>query len=151
MNINMLIREAQVSDIDQMLAIEDYCYDNPWPREAFEEEVENSAQGIGFIAEEDGYMVGFATGLAVAKEYHLHNIAVHPDHQGQGIGRHLLEKIDEYCHEKDLHKILLEVRRDNETARRLYLGMGYESVGHRKDYYGPGRDAYLFTKTLARE
>ncbi len=147
----MMIREAHGQDIDQMVSIEEYCYDTPWPREAFEEEIDNAELGIGFVAEEDGYMVGFATGLSVAREFHLHNIAVHPDHQGKGVGRQLLEKIDEYCHQHKLYKILLEVRRDNEQARRLYLGMGYESVGARKDYYGPGRDAYLFTKVLAAD
>ena len=146
----MLVREAQVGDIDQMVAIEGYCYDHPWPREAFEEEIENAGQGIGFIAEQEGFIVGFATGLEVSDEFHLHNIAVHPDYQGQGVGKELLKNIDDYCHEHDLHKILLEVRRDNENARRLYLGMGYEAVGIRKDYYGPGRDAYLFTKVLAQ-
>ena len=147
----MMIREAHGQDIDQMVSIEEYCYDTPWPREAFEEEIDNAELGIGFVAEEEGYMVGFATGLSVASEFHLHNIAVHPDHQGKGVGRQLLEKIDEYCHQHDLHKILLEVRRDNENARRLYLGMGYQSVGTRKDYYGPGQDAYLFTKVLAAD
>ena len=147
----MMIREAHGQDIDQMVSIEEYCYDTPWPREAFEEEIDDAELGIGFVAEEEGYMVGFATGLSVASEFHLHNIAVHPDHQGKGVGRQLLEKIDEYCHQHDLRKILLEVRRDNEHARRLYLGMGYESVGTRKDYYGPGRDAYLFTKVLAAD
>lgn len=147
----MMVREAMVQDIDQMVSIEEYCYDTPWSREAFESEIENSEQGIGFVAEEEGYTVGFATGLEVADEFHLHNIAVHPDHQGKGVGRLLLERIDEYCRQHDLHKIQLEVRRDNDHARRLYLHMGYESVGSRKDYYGPGRDAYLFTKLLSQE
>ena len=147
----MMIREAHEEDIDQMVSIEEYCYETPWPREAFDADINDSELGIGFVADDDGYMVGFATGLSVASEFHLHNIAVHPDHRGRGIARQLLEKIDEYCHLKELRKILLEVRRDNDQARRLYLGMGYESVGMRKDYYGPGRDAYLFTKILVED
>ncbi|MEE9466536.1 MAG: hypothetical protein V3W14_13285 [Candidatus Neomarinimicrobiota bacterium] len=42
----MLIREARVEDIDQLLNIEEYCYDTPWPREVFEEEVGNGDLGM---------------------------------------------------------------------------------------------------------
>lgn len=64
----MLIRDATAEDMNQILEIEDYCYENPWPREAFEEEIENHELGIGVVAEVDGIIVGFFTGLAVAGE-----------------------------------------------------------------------------------
>lgn len=147
----MLIREAHVEDISQLLDIEHYCYDNPWPREAFEEEIGNGDVGIGMVAEEDGMIVGFLTGMAMAKELHLHNIAVHPDYQGRGIGRQLMEAVDDYCREGDFRLITLEVRQDNDIARRLYLSLGFKAVGTRKDFYSPGQDASLYTKELTRE
>ncbi|UCH11626.1 MAG: ribosomal protein S18-alanine N-acetyltransferase [Fidelibacterota bacterium] len=147
----MLIREAQNQDIDQLMAIEELCYDHPWPREAFEEEIEQADIGAGIVAEDEGLLVGFLTGMMVAHEFHLHNMAVHPDFRGRGIGRELLAAVESMCREKDIVRILLEVREDNEIARHLYLSMGFESVGTRKDYYGPGRDAYLYSKRLKPE
>ena len=147
----MLIREAHVEDIDQLLAIEEYCYDNPWPRETFEEEIGNGDVGLGLVAEEEGMIVGFLTGMVVARELHLHNMAVHPDHQGQGIGRQLMEAVDAYSREGDFQRMTLEVRQDNAIARRLYLNLGFKAVGTWKDYYGSGQDAYLYTKELTAE
>ncbi|MEE9466537.1 MAG: ribosomal protein S18-alanine N-acetyltransferase [Candidatus Neomarinimicrobiota bacterium] len=96
-------------------------------------------------------IVGFITGRAVGRELHLHNIAVHPDHQGQGIGRKLMEAADAYCAEGDFQCITLEVRTDNDIACRLYLSLGFTAVGTRKDHYGPGQDAHLYTKKVRRD
>ena len=147
----MLIREAHVEDINQLLDIEHYCYDDPWPREAFEEEIGNGIAGIGMVAEDDGIIVGFITGLTMAQELQVHNIAVHPDYQGRGIGRQLMEAVDALGRAGDYKRISLEVRRDNDIACKLYLSLGFKAVGTRKDFYGPGQDASLYTKELTAE
>ena len=147
----MLIREAHNQDIDQLIAIEELCYDHPWPREAFEEEIERDDVGISLVAEDEGLIVGFLSGMAVVDEFRLHNIAVHPDFRGRGVGRGLIEAVESLCQQRDFRRILLEVRKDNEVARRLYLGLGFEAAGTRKDFYGPGQDAYLYSKYLGPE
>ena len=147
----MLIRQAHVEDISQLLDIEHYCYDDPWPREAFEEEIGNGIAGIGMVAEDDGIIVGFITGLTMAQELQVHNIAVHPDYQGRGIGRQLMEAVDDLGRAGDYKRISLEVRRDNDIACKLYLSLGFKAVGTRKDFYGPGQDASLYTKELTAE
>lgn len=147
----MLIREAHNQDIDQLIAIEELCYDHPWPREAFEEEIERDDVGISLVAEDEGLIVGFLSGMAVVDEFRLHNIAVHPDFRGRGVGRGLIEAVESLCQQRDFRRILLEVRKDNEVARRLYLGLGFEAAGTRKDYYGLGQDAYLYVKYLGSE
>ena len=147
----MLVREANGQDIDQLLAIEELCYDNPWPREAFEEEVTQADLGVGIVAEDEGLLVGYLTGMKVANEFHLHNIAVHPDFRGRGVGRGLIEAAEYFCRENNFDRIVLEVREDNDIARHLYLSMDFEAVGTRKDYYGPGQDAYLYTKQIDLE
>ncbi|MCH8023978.1 MAG: ribosomal protein S18-alanine N-acetyltransferase [Candidatus Marinimicrobia bacterium] len=147
----MLIRQAHVEDISQLLDIEHYCYDDPWPREAFEEEIGNGIAGIGMVAEDDGIIVGFITGLTMAQELQVHNIAVHPDYQGRGIGRQLMEAVDALGRAGDYKRISLEVRQDNDIACKLYMSLGFKAVGTRKDFYGPGQDASLYTKELTAE
>ena len=147
----MLIRQAHVEDISQLLDIEHYCYDDPWPREAFEEEIGNGIAGIGMVAEDDGIIVGFITGLTMAQELQVHNIAVHPDYQGRGIGRQLMEAVDALGRAGDYKRISLEVRQDNDIACKLYMSLGFKAVGARKDFYGPGQDASLYTKELTAE
>lgn len=144
----MLIREAQETDIGSLMNIEELCFENPWPEEAFAEEIQNGDEAIGIVVEDEGMIVGYFTGRNVLDEFHLHNIAVHPDFSRRGIGRAMLEHLDNYCLEKGHKRILLEVRVDNESATRMYQKMGYFAGGTRKDYYGPGHDAYLYTKDL---
>ncbi len=147
----MLIREAHNQDIDQLVTIEELCYDQPWPREAFEEEVEREDVGVGMVAEDEGLVVGFMTGMAVVDEFHLHNLAVHPDFRGRGVARGLLKAAESLCRQRDFRRILLEVREDNQAARNLYLGLGFEAAGTRKDYYGPGQNANVYKKHLGPE
>jgi len=147
----MLIRETHNQDIDQLIAIEELCYPLPWPREAFEEEIERDDVGISLVAEDEGLIVGFLSGMAVVDEFRLHNIAVHPDFRGRGVGRGLIEAVESLCRQRDFRRILLEVRKGNEAARRLYLGLGFEAAGTRKDFYGPGQDANLYIKYLRSE
>ncbi|MCK4578394.1 MAG: ribosomal protein S18-alanine N-acetyltransferase [Candidatus Marinimicrobia bacterium] len=144
----MLIRNAHIDDIDQLISIEEYCYSIPWSRESFEEELTDNELGIGLVAEDEGIVAGFALGIVVAGELQLHNIAVHPDHRGKGLARALMESVEEHCRANDLQRVFLEVRRDNEIANRLYQSLGFQSVGMRKDYYGPDQDANLYTKEL---
>ena len=147
----MLIREAHNQDIDQLVAIEELCYDQPWSREAFEEEIEREDVGIGMVAEDEGLVVGFLTGMAVVDEFHMHNLAVHPDYRGRGVARGLIKAAESLCRQREFRRILLEVREDNQAARNLYLGLGFEAAGTREDYYGPGQNANVYMKHLGPE
>ena len=147
----MLVRNAHVVDIDQLLTIEEMCYEHPWPREAFEEEIENGEVGVGMVAEDEGMIVGYLTGMVVGDRFHLHNIAVHLDFRRRGIGRSLIEAAELFCRQNSFRQILLEVREDNEDARSMYLKLGFRAAGMRRDYYGPGQDAHLYCKDLRIE
>ena len=52
-----------------------------------------------------------------------------------------------YCKNKGLLKINLEVNSSNTTAINLYKKWGFTQVGSRKNYY-QNNDGPLFTKTL---
>ncbi len=57
------------------------------------------------------------------------NVVVHPDYRGQGIGRQLMEQALAAAQEHRAHWVGLEVRADNEVARRLYESLGFRKVG----------------------
>ena len=58
----------------------------------------------------------------------LHDLAVHPEYQGQGIGRLLLENVITYAAENQHYAITLEVRKDNINALKLYRKLGFAGV-----------------------
>lgn len=64
-----------------------------------------------------------------AGEFYIDCIGVHPDWQGKGIGSKILQfLIDEYVSKRNKTLGLL-VDKDNPNAKRLYLKLGFESVG----------------------
>lgn len=64
------------------------------------------------------------------------SIAVHPDYRGLGIGRELLDKAIGYLATTSATVVKLEVRPANVPARRLYEGMGFESISTFRDAQG---------------
>ena len=122
--------------------------DDPWSARAFRDEI---SRGLPyFAAREDGQLVGYAglgfTAGPPQAEAEVHTIGVDPAHQGRGIGRALLDAL--LATADEVHAtVFLEVRTDNEPARRLYEKTGFAVVGLRKRYYRPSMaDAYTMKR-----
>lgn len=92
--------------------------------------------------------LGFLLAWEVADEAHLIDLIVAPSGRRQGFGRALVETLLTHAKARDLRLVLLEVRRHNSAARRLYTSFGFEEVGERTAYYADGEDALLFCLTL---
>lgn len=74
-----------------------------------------------------------------AGEYYIDSLGVNPNEQGKGIGTKLLQfVIDEYVtrHNQTLGLLVDET---NPNAKRLYLKLGFKSVG-RKVLFGKGME-----------
>ena len=86
----------------------------------------------------------------VVAEAELLRIAVEARHQGQGLGRTLLDACQTELNRMGITTLLLEVRVSNTAARALYEASGWKQDGLRKAYYGNGEDAALYRKQLER-
>jgi [ribosomal protein S18]-alanine N-acetyltransferase len=116
----------------------------PWSFEAIANEFANPC-GIRCIAREDGEaVVGFLLGATVADEFCIHNCAVHPLFQRQGIGKRLIESALEAALKRGALHAYLEVRSKNGRAIGLYEKLGFRTVSVRRKYYGgDGDDAFV--------
>lgn len=56
----------------------------------------------------------------------VHDIAVHPDFRGQGVGKQLIATLERYARDHGCCKITLEVLSGNLPARQAYLKSGFE-------------------------
>ena len=87
----------------------------------------------GFVWEEDGHIVGNLSlrhaAPRSARGRLIGNVVVHPEYQGQGIGRALMEKAIARAREHDANWVGLEVRADNAVAHTLYEHLGFRVVG----------------------
>lgn len=72
--------------------------------------------------------VGYST-FAAKPLINLHDFAVRPEFRRQGIGRRLMQQVENWAREIDCCKITLEVRHDNEAAQQLYRNYGFREPG----------------------
>jgi ribosomal protein S18 acetylase RimI-like enzyme len=73
--------------------------------------------------------IGFST-FKARELINVHDLAVHSEHQGRGIGRKLLQHVQQYAIENGFCAVTLEVRNDNTNARTLYHHLGFKELGN---------------------
>ena len=83
----------------------------------------------------------FLLAWAVADELHLIHIATHPDSRRKGAARSLLDALLHHAMHNKTRLVLLEVRRSNRAAIRLYRSVGFCKIGVRRAYYSDSEDA----------
>jgi ribosomal-protein-alanine N-acetyltransferase len=101
-----------------------------------------------WVARNDQRIVGFLLAWDVADEVHLLDLVVEPGERRKGVGRSLMHTLLEHSRSRRAATILLEVRKSNEPARRLYEAAGFSASGERTAYYGDGEDAVLMRLDL---
>jgi [ribosomal protein S18]-alanine N-acetyltransferase len=141
--------------LDEVLSIEHASYTHPWRRSAFEYEIERNPLGWARVAlsrEDPPRVAAYLITWIVFEHLHVQNVAVHPEHRRRGLARFLLILAMEEALSRDATTVLLEVRRSNVGAQRVYLDLGFREAGERKDYYSsPREDAIVFRRELSPE
>lgn len=138
------ILEADLSRADHVEAIVDqldsYSRDPIANRRGLSDEVKrNLGPGLRahpgthvFLAYRHGAAVGVAvcfltfSTFAARRVLNIHDLAVEPEHRGLGVGRSLLERVEERARELGCCKLTLEVQEKNSPAKGLYTQVGFE-------------------------
>lgn len=84
-----------------------------------------------------GQLLGYALLATQVFDGELEAILVADDARRQGIARRLLAQVISAARERQLERLLLEVRTSNRAAIALYRAAGFEQDGNRKGYYPP--------------
>jgi [ribosomal protein S18]-alanine N-acetyltransferase len=137
--------------LDEVLAIENRVFPDPWSRQSFTAELEKSPRPFARVARLRGAVVGYLFAWFVLDEVHLGNLAVHPDHRRQGIGRALLAELVTRSRRRGSSFITLEVRARNAAAIALYSQYGFRAVAVRKGYYAGRENAVIMECDLQVE
>lgn len=87
--------------------------------------------GEFLVAEIEGELVGMG-GLKVdGTEAELFRMRVHPDHQRDGIGSALLDRLEAAARERGVETLSAETARRQAAATRFYPDHGYSETGQR--------------------
>ncbi len=84
--------------------------------------------------------VGFLVAWHVADELHVLNVATTIAMRRRGIGRALMLEAMRYSAEHHIRIVLLEVRRSNRAAIKLYRTLGFTAMGVRPKYYSDNEE-----------
>lgn len=102
---------------------------------------------------ESGRTLGFAlwgTRDLSERGYDLFWIATHPDAQGHGVGRALLEAVEAWIREAGGYWLVIETSSSAPygAARRLYERCGYQAAVTLPDFYRDGDGLVVYTKRV---
>lgn len=134
----MKIRRAKDSDYEELMVL----YNNFVGEDRYSghdgdsfKEVLKSPNNYIFIVEEGGKIIGFATALIrtlirypkpVAE---LDELFVVEEFRKHGIGKQLIEKIEEIAKKRNCYRIYIASANRFETAHKFYEGIGYIKYG----------------------
>ncbi len=104
---------------------------------------------IVWAAAEGGNAFGFLLASKAADELHVIDVVVAAAARRRGIGRALVDAAMKDAAKEAFRLALLEVRRSNVAAIRLYRQAGFVGVRVRPKYYDFGEDAIEMAKEIA--
>lgn len=142
----MMIRRMTAADVSSVAELEARIFSVPWSVQGFADTLYRE-DVLFFVAYEEEKLLGYAGVYCTADEGEITNIAVSPLARRHGVGRALMEMLANALADRQIDRIVLEVRVSNEAAIRLYEQMSFAVVGTRKNFYEkPLEDAYVMVR-----
>ena len=148
---HLQLRPMSVNDIAQVAALEARAYEDAahdaWGEKLFYEELSQPGR-TWWVAHDMGSIVGYAGGMMAGDDLEVLDVVCAPERRREHVATRLLARVAYDAQVLNANTISLEVEDGNEAALALYGGLGFEQVGRRRNYYGPGADALVMRATL---
>ncbi|WP_290818935.1 GNAT family N-acetyltransferase [Halovivax sp.] len=96
--------------------------------ETFREAIDEPGTAV-IVAERDGELAGFTHGVVYEDEGDVLRMYVHPDHQREGIGTALHERLRSALEDFSMNRMRAIDFASNEGGRRFYEELGFEQTG----------------------
>jgi len=147
------LRDGIGADADKLFALDRICFDDGIAYSLREFRwLLRSPKALCILAEDDSELAGFAIAQeAVVRKSrggHIITIDVAPVFRRRGVGRMLMDQIEERMKAAGAIWLRLEVAENNAAAREFYTGLGFAAIGRIPDYYRDSVDAIVVEKRL---
>ena len=123
------LRPASERDVAAVAAIDRAAFTPHWWHSAATLCRRAAASSHFAVAELAGAVAGYAEGEAHPPAAHLNRVAVHPAHQGRGLGTLLLCDALRAFWRQGAQQVTLNTQTDNHKSRQLYRRCGFEPTG----------------------
>jgi ribosomal-protein-alanine N-acetyltransferase len=150
---DLLIVPARDADARALAALHADAHGEPWSEADFRRLAGASAAVVlmasgGPLAQPAGFVLAFAA----ADEAEILMLAVRAAMRRRGIGRALIEALEQELAGRGIARLHLEVAAGNGAAIALYRRLGFKATGSRRGYYErkgqAAEDALLMAKEL---
>ena len=131
--LSRTIRPLEHGDLDQVLDMERAGYSHPWSEGIFRDCFRPDYRLWALTGA--GQLQAYAVVAHLFDEAHLLNLCVGRPHRNAGVGRRLLRFLATASFDEGMVRLILEVRRSNESAIALYESEGFQLIGERPGYY----------------
>ena len=143
-----IFRKGTEEDVQYIAEIEAKTFSDAWTEKSVQDTF-GQKQAFITVAENEGKVVGYCIIYYVMDEAEIARIAISEDVRRQGVGNGLLHYTCECCREKQIERLLLDVRESNEGAIAFYQKYGFQTDGMRKHFYEmPKENAVLMSMSL---
>ena len=148
------LRDGIGADADRLFELDRICFDAGVAYSLREFRwLLRSSKTLCILAEDDGDLAGFAVAqesvIHKSRGGHIVTIDVAPAFRRRGVGRLLMEQIEERMKATGAGWLQLEVAVSNSIASEFYGGLGFAAVGRIPNYYHGSIDAIVMEKALA--
>lgn len=147
-----MIREMVITDIDEVVKIEEIVFNDNWREEAFRYEICDNPFSHYWVIQTNDKIIGYAGMWVTFESATITNIAILPEYQHKGWGQAAMDRILKEANDNNCEMISLEVRVSNLKAINFYKKNGFIHINTKKGYYKDNfEDAYYMVKALGRE
>lgn len=144
------IREANESDLNVILALENKYFKQPWNKTDWMYELTKNPINKVFVIEDEN-VFGFIDFMITFNSATISQIVIDEPHQHKGYAQQLLSSMESIFSKEGediVETVTLEVRESNNPAINLYKKNGYEIITKKLHYYKDGENAIYMVKRL---
>ena len=133
--VKVNIRRMERSDIHEVLAL-DRIIRGPGRDVISYDDLAAANPGtspdVSFVAEVDGKIIGFSINrstylmVPLTEVCIIHAIFIHPDYQGRGIGRKLIQAVLYHCQTEDIGTVRALIPEGNKELQSLFERQGFQ-------------------------
>ena len=144
----LVFRNVTDLDIEKIAALEQQIFSDAWSVKGIGDTAKQS-QAFITVAEDSGEIAGYCIIYHALEEAEIARIATNEKWRRRGVGRQLLDYTCKCCKEKQIERMLLDVRESNVGARTFYENYGFAIDGIRKNFYDmPKEHAVLMSMMI---
>ena len=88
-----MIIPVELYHLEEIIAIENSAFNKPWTKNQIKNDILSDLDSENWVYIMDELVTGYIFGCIIQDEFHLNNIAVHPEYLRRSIGKELVRHI----------------------------------------------------------